>query len=121
MRRIKLAALAAEVVIITGNATVESAVEAMKTARYDYVTKPFSPDQLKMAVHRAAEHRGCSAKTSSSGRSWRFTKVSRALLAKAGPWSGSSRWRRVAPSEGTVLLIGESGTGKEMFVRPSTA
>lgn len=45
------------VVVITGYATVESAVEAMKAGAYDFIPKPFSPDQLRIVVHRALEKR----------------------------------------------------------------
>jgi two-component system phosphate regulon sensor histidine kinase PhoR len=46
------------VVIITGHATIEAAVEAMKYGAYDFITKPFLPDQLRMVVNRALEKRG---------------------------------------------------------------
>ena len=55
LQQLKASAVAAEVVIITGYSTVESAVEAMKLGAADYVCKPFSPDQLKMVVQRVAE------------------------------------------------------------------
>ncbi|KPK94539.1 MAG: hypothetical protein AMJ94_01625 [Deltaproteobacteria bacterium SM23_61] len=45
------------VVVITGYATVESAVEAMKAGAYDFIPKPFTPDQLRLVVHRALEKR----------------------------------------------------------------
>jgi signal transduction histidine kinase/DNA-binding response OmpR family regulator len=46
------------VVIITGHATIEAAVEAMKYGAYDFITKPFLPDQLRLVVRRALEKRG---------------------------------------------------------------
>ena len=118
LRQIKAATVPSEVIIITGNATVESAVEAMKQGAHDYVSKPFSPDQLKMAVGRAAEH----------SRLIRENVILRQELEIHQGFEGiigESRTmervfalaRRVAPTDGTVLLIGESGTGKEMFVR----
>ncbi|RLA78008.1 MAG: hybrid sensor histidine kinase/response regulator, partial [Deltaproteobacteria bacterium] len=45
------------VVVITGYATVDSAVEAMKKGAYDFIAKPFTPDQLRLVVERAAERR----------------------------------------------------------------
>jgi len=45
------------VVVITGHATVESAVEAMKKGAYDFTSKPFTPDQLRLVVRRALERR----------------------------------------------------------------
>ncbi|MEN6452147.1 MAG: sigma-54 dependent transcriptional regulator [Thermoguttaceae bacterium] len=118
LRQIKLSTIPSEVIIITGNATVESAVEVMKQGAHDYLSKPFSPDQLRMAVRRAAEH----------SRLIRENVVLRQELEIHQGFEGiigESRAmervfalaRRVAPTDGTVLLIGESGTGKEMFVR----
>ena len=52
LRQIKAAGVPSEVVIITGHATVESAVDAMKQGPHDYLSKPFSPAQLKMAVQQ---------------------------------------------------------------------
>jgi DNA-binding NtrC family response regulator len=118
LQQIRVAGVPSEVVIITGHATVESAVEAMKQGAHDYISKPFSPGQLKMAVQRAWEH----------SRLIRENVVLRQELEIHQGFEGiigESRTmervfglaRRVAPTEGTVLLIGESGTGKEMFVR----
>ena len=56
LRQIKSAGVPSEVVVITGHATVETAVEAMKHGAHDYLSKPFSPAQMKMAVHKAWEH-----------------------------------------------------------------
>ena len=55
LREIKAAGVASEVVIITGHAAVDSAVEAMKQGAADYLCKPFSPDQLKMVLGKVWE------------------------------------------------------------------
>lgn len=118
LSQLKAAGVPSEVIIVTGHATVESAVEAMKQGAHDYVTKPFSPAQLRIAVERASEH----------SRLIRENVVLRQELEIHQGFEGiigESRSmervfglaRRVAPTDGTVLLIGESGTGKEMFVR----
>ena len=107
-----------EVIMMTGHGTVESAVEAMKAGAYDYVSKPFSVDQIKVLLDRAAAHlrlktenRILREKIKSKqgfgniiGRAPEMDKLYR-IIAKA------------AHSAHPVLILGESGTGKEMVAR----
>jgi DNA-binding NtrC family response regulator len=51
------------IIVITGYATVESAVEAMKKGAYDFIPKPFTPDQLRLVVERALERRALQRET----------------------------------------------------------
>jgi two-component system response regulator HydG len=104
--------------MVTGYATVQSAVEAMKHGAYEYVTKPFSIDELKLLLERVANHlklktenRILREKLKSKqgygglvGRSSEMEKLYR-IIAKA------------ANSTHPVLILGESGTGKEMVAR----
>ncbi len=106
------------VIIITGYASVESAVEAMRQGAFDYVAKPFSPKELRIIVKKALTRRKMimenlylrtelEAKVEFDlivGKS----EVMRAVLDVV---------QRVSPSESTVLITGESGTGKEMLAR----
>lgn len=118
LRRIKQSAVPSEVIIITGNATVESAVEAMKEGAHDYVSKPFSPDQLKMAVRRASEHSRLIRENVVLRQELEIHQGFEGIIGESRPMERVfALARRVAPTDGTVLLIGESGTGKEMFVR----
>ena len=109
------------VILMTAYATVATAVEAMREGAFDYVTKPFSGDELAIAVDRAIEH----------GRLRKENQVLRAAAAPAGrevdgkdmvgagPVMTDLRERlaRIADSHGTVLISGESGTGKEVAAR----
>jgi DNA-binding NtrC family response regulator len=118
LRRIKEAAVPCEVIIITGNATVESAVEAMKQGAHDYVSKPFSPDQLRLAVRRAAEHSRLIRENIVLRQELEIHQGFEGIIGESRPMERVfALARRVAPTEGTVLLVGESGTGKEVFVR----
>jgi DNA-binding NtrC family response regulator len=118
LRRIKQSAVSSEIIIITGNATVESAVEAMKQGAHDYISKPFTPAELKMAVHRAAEHSRLIRENVALRQELEIRQGFEGIISESRPMERVfAMARRVAPTDGTVLLIGESGTGKEMFVR----
>jgi DNA-binding NtrC family response regulator len=118
LQRVKEAHPDLEVVMITGLSQVETAVRSMKLGAFDYLTKPFDPDELKLVVERALERRrllqeNLNLKTEVSskyrfenvvGTSPRMQEVFR-LIAKC------------APTNSTVLLTGESGTGKELVAR----
>ncbi len=105
------------VILITGYATVETAVEALKQGAFDYLTKPFNPDEL---IHRLAqlenlkqvlrENRNLRAEIEAV-RSPKLIGVSPARRQLA------EMIRTVAPRHHTVLLEGESGTGKEVVAR----
>jgi NtrC-family two-component system response regulator AlgB len=105
----------AAVILMTAYATVESAVAAMKAGAFDYVTKPFTLDQIGHAVERALEVQSLRAEN----RILRDTLEERPLLN-----SRSLAMRRLletarqaAASEATILLTGESGTGKNVLAR----
>jgi two-component system NtrC family response regulator len=106
------------VILLTAHATIDSAVEAMKLGAVDYLTKPFSRDQLRAAVRRALE---VAALTSENRR---LRQVVAERFSFANMIAGSRAMRavtetaaRVAPSDTTVLLEGESGTGKELLAK----
>jgi DNA-binding NtrC family response regulator len=106
------------VIVMTAYASVESAVRALKAGAYDYITKPFDPDELSHLVRRATEHRSLKFENER-------LKEQIASAAGASPLVGVSAAMRhvhelieaVAGSEATVLVRGESGTGKELVAR----
>lgn len=118
LRQLKASGVPSEVVIITGHATVESAVDAMKQGAHDYISKPFSPSQLKIAVHKAWEHSSLIRENVALRQELEIHRGFEGIIGESRPMERVfGLARRVAPTDGTVLLIGESGTGKEMFVR----
>ena len=103
------------VILMTAYATVENAVAAMKAGAYDYVTKPFSLDQIQHVVERALELKGLQAEN----QALRDTIDDAPLLESK---SSSMKHlfemaRQAAHSDATILLAGESGTGKNVLAR----
>jgi DNA-binding NtrC family response regulator len=118
LRRIKERRPEAVVIVVTGYGTVQSAVQAMKNGAYDYVTKPFSVDELKMLLERVASH----LKLKSENRLLREKVKSKqgfgGIVGRAPEMEKLYRIiAKAANSVHPVLILGESGTGKEMVAR----
>jgi DNA-binding NtrC family response regulator len=118
MRRIKERRPDAVVIVVTGYGTVQSAVQAMKNGAYDYVTKPFSVDELKLLLERVASH----LKLKSENRLLREKVKSKqgfgGIIGRAPEMEKLYRIiAKAANSVHPVLILGESGTGKEMVAR----
>ncbi len=118
LRRVKGVSPDTEVIIITAYGTVDRAVEAMKAGAFDFVTKPFEFDVLRLTIERALERRRLLQENTrlQSELTERFRPES-----IIGVSSGMERIfdliRRVAPTDTNVLILGESGTGKELIAR----
>ena len=118
LSRIKEASPETQVIIITGYASIESAVEAMKRGAFDYMAKPFTAEEVRVVTKRALESRRLIYENIYL-RSELESKTEFDLVA------GKSKAmrevldivRRVSPTESTVLITGESGTGKEIIAR----
>ncbi len=106
------------VIIITAFGTVDVAVEAMKSGAYDYITKPFNRDELRLTVKKALQFSGLAEEN-------RRLKSELSDKADFRTIVGSSEAmervfdviRKVADTEAAVLITGESGTGKELVAR----
>ena len=106
------------VIMITGFSTVETAVEAMKLGAFDYIPKPFTPDEVSIVVKKALEKRSLQLENiylrqelqekygfhNIVGKSKRMQEIYRVIA-------------KVAPTDSTVLIYGQSGTGKELIAR----
>lgn len=106
------------IIIMTAYSSVDSAVEALKTGAYDYLTKPLDFDVLKMTVERALEHAGLQVENLEL-RAKLEDKLSRDDIIGKSPSMQKllETMAMVAPSDATVLITGESGTGKELIAR----
>ncbi len=106
------------VIMITGFSTVETAVEAMKLGAFDYIPKPFTPDEVSVVVKKAIEQKNLLLENvylrqelqekygfqNIIGKSKKMQEIYRIIV-------------KVAPTDSTVLIHGQSGTGKELIAR----
>jgi len=116
--RIKQAAPETIVVIITGHATVASAVEAMKLGAYDFLPKPFTPDELRAIINRALERRRLVTENFSLRGELQGLRKGEFILGPNPSMRGILNIiGKVAPTDSTVLITGESGTGKELIAK----
>jgi two-component system response regulator HydG len=106
------------VVVITGYATVESAVEAMRRGAYDFLPKPFTPESLRMIVARALERKELALENILLRSELKASVGSEVIIGQSEPMKDIEEIvRKVSPTDTTVLISGESGTGKELMAR----
>ncbi len=108
-----------EVIMLTGQATVESAIEAMKLGAYDYLTKPYRLNELAALVTQASEKQQLKIDNQRlRAQLERTNKNIPEIIAESPQMKEVLRLvRRVAPSDTSVLITGESGTGKELIAQ----
>src|SRR5690349_4785084 len=106
------------VVIMTGYASVDTAVQALKRGAYDYITKPVDPDELSHLVANALEHKRARREVVRLRENLSEVFPSTELIGKSPAMKKVTELiEMVAPTDATVLITGESGTGKEVVAR----
>jgi DNA-binding NtrC family response regulator len=116
--RMREAGISSEVIIITGEGTVESAKEAMRQGAYDYLEKPLKIDRLKELIPKALEK-------FQVRQANRLLEEKLANLTRFGDLIGQSDEMKsiysmieaAAPTNASIMVVGESGTGKELVAR----
>ncbi len=117
LREVKEQSPQTVVLVVTAYASTETAVEAMKLGAYDYVTKPFKLDEIRLTIANALERKRLQQENTVLRRQLRSER--------ADAFVGESRKmleifetiRKIADSASTVMITGESGTGKELVAR----
>jgi DNA-binding NtrC family response regulator len=118
LRRIKETHPDVVVVMVTGLSQIETAVQAMKLGAFDYISKPFDPDELALVVQRVLERRALmrenvQLKTEVSAK-YRFENIIGSSQQLQSVYRAIAQ---CAPTSSSVMITGESGTGKELIAR----
>ena len=106
------------VIVMTGYASVDTAVQALKQGAYDYITKPVDPDELSHLVANALEHKRARREVVRLREDLQEIAPGLELIGKSPAMRKVTELiEMVASTEATVLITGESGTGKEVVAR----
>jgi len=105
------------IIIMTGYASVETAVQALKNGAYDYIMKPFDPDDLSHVISKALEHRSVQQENLRLRENLEALQCVELVGQSAAMQNVLELVRTVAPADTTVLITGDSGTGKELVAR----
>ncbi len=117
-RRIHALDASIVVVMITAYAAVDTAVAALKSGAYDYVTKPFDPDHLSALIRKALQHRQLQRENVRLRDQITEQERGDEIIGQSKQMQETFELVRVvAPTDSTVIIRGESGTGKELIAR----
>ena len=118
LRQVREDAAAPEVIIITGNGTIETAITAMRLGAYDYLSKPYRMAEIDVLVRRAWERRQLARQNALLHNRLSRVDALPEIVTQYAPMEAVLQLvARVAKSDSPVLIAGESGTGKELIAR----
>jgi two-component system response regulator PilR (NtrC family) len=105
-------------IMITAYASTETAVEALRLGAYDYVTKPFNVEELRLKIRKAFERRRLQQENALLRRALQTTHQFSNIIGRSPAMQAVFQLiETIAPTISTVLVTGESGTGKELVAR----
>lgn len=118
LRRIKLLKSESIVIVMTAFATVDTAVQALKDGAFDYITKPFDPDDLSHLIRNASKQISLTEENENLKKKVVSLENVEDLIGKSEPMKLVLKdIESVAQSNSSVVITGESGTGKELVAR----
>ena len=107
-----------QVVILTGHATVDTAVQALRLGAFDYLTKPCKWAELEVILNRVVERRDLANKATALETRLKAAEGAPTLVGETPAMLAVRRLiDTIAPSEASVMILGETGTGKELIAR----
>jgi DNA-binding NtrC family response regulator len=107
-----------QVVILTGHATVDTAVQAMRLGAFDYLTKPCKLAELEVILNRVVERRDLANKATALETRLKAAEGMSTLIGETPAMQSVRRLiETIAPTDASVLILGETGTGKELIAR----
>lgn len=108
----------AQILMMTAYGTIDTAVQAMKEGAFDYLLKPFDPDQVEMEIRKIVSHRELMLENILLRQKLEEREEFEEIVGKSEAMQRIfDLIRKVAPTDSTVLITGESGTGKELIAR----
>jgi DNA-binding NtrC family response regulator len=118
LRRLKEVSPDSEIIMMTAYATIDTAVQAMKEGAFDYLVKPFDPDEIEMQIKKIVAHKELVLENILLRRKLEEKYHYDEIIGKSDAMQEIFELiRRVAPTDSTVLITGESGTGKELIAQ----
>jgi DNA-binding NtrC family response regulator len=106
------------VIMITAFATIESAIEAMKKGAFDYITKPFKIDEIRLIIEKALKEKRLIQENKILNRELTARSGFSSIIGESPPMQKVfAMIKKLAKTDSTVLIYGESGTGKELAAR----
>lgn len=118
LKEIKAYNPAIPILIMTAYSNVETAVEAIKSGAYDYLTKPLDFDDLRLTLDRALDHASLRDENKALRQTLSASFDPGGIIGQSPPMHRLLEMlATIAPSEATVMITGESGTGKELIAR----
>ncbi len=118
LEQLKLTHPECEVILLTGQGTIEAAVQAMKLGAYDFLTKPFPLAELEILIEKAYERRQLRKENDQLKAVLNRTQAEPTIIGKSAAMQEVFRLiERAGPTDKSILIQGESGTGKELVAK----